>query len=83
MPPPERPLRTGASALDGPTEKVVDPALPVRDFYALHAPPPPSWWKVRTPLEHAHWCWTWADAMMTVRDQATDPASASPPKLQL
>jgi hypothetical protein len=52
------------------------PVLREREYYALSAPPPPSWWRVRTPLDSARWCWTWADAMLRTRDEPTQPTSA-------
>jgi hypothetical protein len=54
------------------------PELSERAYYALHAPTPPSFWRIRTPLDHARWCWTWADAMLQTRDEATAPENPQP-----
>jgi hypothetical protein len=71
--------RTGAAALGLSEAAQAPPAMDLRDWYALHAPAPPSWWKVRTPRDLALWAWTWADALVETRAQPTAPSSASPP----
>lgn len=72
-------MKSGAEALGlRPSEVSLAPPLTEREYYALHAPPAPNWWKLRTPEDYARWCWTWADAMLRTKDLATDPGSASP-----
>lgn len=62
-------------------ERMVPPAYSRRMALAMHAPPPPSWWKVRTASEMAIWAWTWADAMLATENVKTIPGGAQQPRL--
>ena len=70
---------TGASMVMGRDDPILVPEMSLRDYFALHAPPPPNWWKYRTPIDAAMWCWTWADAMVKARTMQTTPESALTP----
>lgn len=72
-------FKTGAALLRDGEDAYTQPPLTRRQYYALHAPPAPDWWKVRNPLDEAHWRWTWADSMLKTEGWPTDPISAKQP----
>lgn len=51
--------------------------ISLRDYFAVHAPNPPEWWYSARRKTHpkegglerdAAWRWTWADAMLEMRE---------------
>jgi hypothetical protein len=64
------------AAVVGDSQTFRTPELSLRQYYALHAPPPPSWWRVGNAIDQARWSWTWADAMVKAESNPTTPESA-------
>lgn len=71
---------SGASALRSPDVPIEVPKMSLRQHFALSAPPPPEWWRIRTPLDSARWCWAWADALLKTQAEVTTPDSAEQPR---
>jgi hypothetical protein len=72
-------LQMGSELVKPTPDEQGAPPMELRDWYALHAPPPPGWWKVRTPLDLARWSWTYADSMIRTRLELTTPETAQTP----
>ena len=76
----KEPEKKGIAEEMDPRPPVLAPlSVPKRTWFALHAPAPPAYWKVRVPADLARWAWAWADAMLLTEAEPTAPEQARPP----